>query len=74
MNLLDIARQHFDRKAQEFLVNPEGENWTNLIIAMWTLRGVHGMSAEESRIFLENVLFGIARKHKGDSNFGEGMQ
>ena len=74
MNLLDIARQHFDGKAQEFLVNPEGENWRNLIIAMWTLQGVHGMSAEESHIFLENVLFGIARKRKGDSNFGEDMQ
>lgn len=71
MNLLDIARQHFDRKAQEFIANPSGEHWTNLTKAMWALQAVYSMSAEESSGFLEGMLLALAEKHKGDSDFGE---
>lgn len=71
MTLEEIVHSYFRQATEDFLNDPGGDQWLKLRMTMWAVQGVKQMSVPEQSFALRGLILGIARTHKGDTNFEE---
>lgn len=67
----DYVLNHYERAAEAFAANPQGDNWINLKAAMYAWQSVRQMSMEELEATALALVMRLATESRGDTNIGE---